>query len=140
MQGIKRIRIIIDTNLFISFLIGKQLRKLKNYLVNSRVVLILTKQSILEIKLVTARPKFKKYFSENDVEDLIDLIQAIGYIYEISDIPKICRDPKDDFLLGLAEKGKADYLITGDNDLLILNTYKKTKIITVAEFEQIWNN
>ena len=56
MQGIKRIRIIIDTNLFISFIIGKQLKKLKNYLVHSRVVLVLTKQSILEIKLVTARP------------------------------------------------------------------------------------
>ncbi|NOX46158.1 MAG: putative toxin-antitoxin system toxin component, PIN family [Chlorobi bacterium] len=67
MQAKKRIRIIIDTNLFISFLIGKRLGKLKEYLVNSGVALILSEQNILEIKLVTTRPKFRRYFSKNDV-------------------------------------------------------------------------
>ena len=140
MSGTKKIRAIIDTNLFISFLIGKRLKKLKDYLVNSRIVLIFSEQNILEIELVSARPKFKKYFSINDVKNLIDLIQTIGKVYEIKDTPEICRDPKDNFLLGLAEKSKADYLVTGDSDLLVLKKYEMTKIVTIEEFEWIIKN
>ncbi|WP_339903769.1 putative toxin-antitoxin system toxin component, PIN family [uncultured Cyclobacterium sp.] len=42
----------------------------------------------------------------------------------------MCRDPKDNFLLNLAIDGKADYLVTGDKDLLILEKLKNTRIIT----------
>jgi len=45
-----------------------------------------------------------------------------------------CRDAKDNFLLELAVDGKADYLVTGDNDLLILQTVQKTKIIRMNDF------
>ena len=48
----------------------------------------------------------------------------------------MCRDPNDDFLLILAKDGKADYLITGDKDLLILNPFNKTKICTPTEFKE----
>ena len=47
---------------------------------------------------------------------------------------ELCRDPKDDFLLSLAMDSKADYLITGDNDLLGLKTIGKTKIITITDY------
>lgn len=53
---------------------------------------------------------------------------------EVKTITKLCRDAKDDFLLSLAIDGKADFLITGDSDLLELNQLKKTKIITIADF------
>ena len=48
---------------------------------------------------------------------------------------KICRDTKDNFLLNLAVDGNADYLITGDKDLLILEKINNTKIITIADFK-----
>ncbi len=48
---------------------------------------------------------------------------------------ELCRDPKDNFLLALAKDGDADYLITGDADLLVLKEFEKTKIVTLAEFE-----
>jgi putative PIN family toxin of toxin-antitoxin system len=47
---------------------------------------------------------------------------------------KTCRDPKDDFLLSLAQDGKADILVTGDQDLLILGNFGHTKIMTIKEF------
>ena len=47
---------------------------------------------------------------------------------------KVCRDPKDNFLLALANDGKADYLLTGDKDLLELKKFGKTKIITITGF------
>jgi len=45
-----------------------------------------------------------------------------------------CRDLKDNFLLSLAVDGKADYLLTGDNDLLALNPFKDTHIVTFSAF------
>lgn len=45
-----------------------------------------------------------------------------------------CRDEKDNFLLNLAVDGNADYLITGDKDLLVLEKIEKTKILTYSEF------
>ncbi|MCK9412186.1 MAG: putative toxin-antitoxin system toxin component, PIN family [Prolixibacteraceae bacterium] len=130
-------RIVIDTNVMISFLIGKRLQRLKGKLADSSVKLILTARLIKELKLVTARPKFKKYFDKHDVVDFLNLISAIGLMYQIQDIPDICRDSKDNFLLGLCSVGSADFLVTGDNDLLELVEYKGTRIITPSEFEKL---
>jgi len=47
--------------------------------------------------------------------------------------------PKDDFLLALAKSSNADFLVTGDRDLLVLENYGKTKIITIDKFEKIIN-
>jgi putative PIN family toxin of toxin-antitoxin system len=57
-------RVVIDTNVMVSFLIGKRLRKLKDKLSDSSIKLILTKQLIDELKLVTSRPKLRKYFDK----------------------------------------------------------------------------
>ncbi|WP_373521656.1 putative toxin-antitoxin system toxin component, PIN family [Aquiflexum sp.] len=56
---------------------------------------------------------------------------------EIKSEVNICRDPKDDFLLGLAKDGKADFIITGDKDLLDLVKFRKTRIITISDFLDI---
>jgi hypothetical protein len=133
----KRIKAVIDTNLFVSFLIGKKLQGLKGLLIDFRIELIFAEQNIDELKIVAQRPKFKKYFKAEDLKDLIDLIKTIGKVLIIKNTPDICRDPKDNYLLELSRKGKADYLVTGDSDLLEIGIYKGTKIITVKEFEQI---
>ncbi|CAC5342364.1 nucleotide binding protein PINc [Planktothrix agardhii CCAP 1459/11A] len=51
----------------------------------------------------------------------------------------MCRDPKDDKILSLALSGKAEYIITGDQDLLILNLFQGVKIITIEEFLNLAN-
>ena len=130
-------RVVIDTNVMISFMIGKRLRKLKDKLSDSSIRLILTEQLISELKMVTCRPKFKKYFEKQDVFEFIGLVSIIGLFYQIIDIPDICRDSKDNFLLSLCLIGNADYLVTGDKDLLVLKEYKGTKIITPTEFDKL---
>jgi hypothetical protein len=130
-------RVVVDTNVMISFLIGKRLRKLKDKLSDLSIKLIITEQLINELKLVTSRPKFRKYFDKQDVNEFIDLISIIGLTYQIQDIPKACRDPKDNFLLSLCLIGNAAYLVTGDKDLLDLVEYKGTKIIRATEFKKL---
>ena len=133
----RRIKVIIDTNLFISFLIGKKLQGLKEKVVDFRFELIFAEQSIQELMMVSHRQKFNKYFKAEDLDNLVDLIKTIGRIFKITHVPAICRDPKDDYLLELARKSKADYLVTGDIDLLEIENYKGTRIITVKEFDRI---
>jgi len=47
---------------------------------------------------------------------------------------EICRDPKDNFLLSLSVDGNADFILTGDKDLLELTTFEGTKIVSITAF------
>ena len=129
-------KVIIDTNLWISFLIGKELQNLKDLIVDARIKLVTTDQLINELKLVTSREKLKKYFEPEKVTDLIFLLDIISEKVRIKKIEQICRDPKDDFLLALSKASKADFLITGDKDLLEIKRYGSTEILTLTKFKE----
>ena len=133
----KPFKVIIDTNLWISFLIGKQISSLKLLLVKGIIEPIFSHQLFDEIILVTQRPKLQQYFSPEQVNDLIDFLKEIGVLVEIRSSVLVCRDPKDNYLLDLAQDSGADYLITGDRDLLILENFAGTIILTYQDFTSI---
>ena len=124
-----RTKVIIDTNIWISYLIGFQLGGLTELLSTRQIELVLTEQLLTEIKEVTARKKFRKYFIKKQVDDLLKLMEILGTNYEVTEYPNLCRDAKDNFLLGLIRVSKADMLVTGDQDLLELNPFEGTEII-----------
>ncbi len=130
------IKVIFDTNVWISFLIGKRLSSIKKQIANGRITLIVTKQLLYEIKEVTGREKLKKYFPK---ERVIELLETIAEQVEIKPVHSINRDPKDNFLLDLIDFSKADFLVTGDKDLLEHNPFKTATILTPAEFEKAIN-
>jgi len=131
----KSIKVIFDTNVWISFLIGKRLSKIKRRISDRSITIITTEQLLTEIKTVTNREKLKKYFPKKSVKELIELLETIAEKVEIKPTHFINRDPKDNFLLDLIAFSKADYLITGDKDLLEHNPFKTAQILTPAEFE-----
>ena len=133
----KNIKVIFDTNVWVSFLIGKRLSFIKDYISNGEIILVITPQLLKEIKEVTGREKLKKYFPKKSVEELIELLEVIGENFEIRPTHFINRDPKDNFLLDLIDYSKADFLVTGDRDLLLLNPFKTATILTPADFEKI---
>ncbi len=131
---IRKTRIVIDTNLWISFLITKEFIKLDILFKKKDVQILFSKELIEEFLEVSRRPKFQKYFSEADIDKLLISFESIGkYVHIKSDI-KDCRDFKDNFLLNLAVDGQAKFLITGDKDLLTLVKINDTKIISMTEF------
>ena len=69
--------------------------------------------------------------------ELISLIHLITERIEIKERFEDCRDPKDNFLLDLCVSGNADYLITGDDDLLALNPFRGVEIINYRNFREI---
>lgn len=127
-------KIIIDTNLWISFLITKDFKKLDSRIKGGKVRIIFSLDSIEEFLTVADRPKFKKYFSRLDIDKLIDLFDVYGEIVSVTSNVNLCRDPKDNFLLSLAKDSKTNYLITGDKDLLDVKSFEVTKILTMTDY------
>ncbi|NBC04588.1 MAG: putative toxin-antitoxin system toxin component, PIN family [Bacteroidetes bacterium] len=127
-------RLILDTNLWISFLISSKYEKLDKLLFDHKCTLLFSRELLEEFKNVAERPKLKKYFSNNDLIDLLETIDEVAEFVEVTTEVTECRDPKDNFLLSLAIDGDADFLLTGDNDLLILERVGDTEIKTISEF------
>jgi len=132
----KSVKVIFDTNVWISFLIGKRLSSIKNHIVNGSILIIITDQLLEEIKLVTNRKKLKKYFEEQDVNELIELLEIIAVKIKIKQKFILNRDPKDNFLFDLIYASKADFLVTGDKDVLEHHPFKTAQILTPADFEK----
>lgn len=128
-------KIIIDTNIWISFLIGKKLNGLENLLDNDEFLVITSEEQINEFLEVISKPKLYKYFSKSQALEFLKLIEDKSIIAEYKGDVKLCRDIKDNFLLNMAVNSVADYLITGDSDLLVIGKIENTQIIKFTEFE-----
>jgi putative PIN family toxin of toxin-antitoxin system len=88
-----------------------------------------------ELETVIFRSKFDKYISIDDRQEfLLDLSRVLELILETNFTTNACRDTKDNKYLELAVNGKAERIITGDKDLLVLNPFQSIDIITVEKF------
>jgi hypothetical protein len=131
---VKKDRIIIDTNLWISFLLTKGFARLDKALGDNSIVLLFSQELLDEFIDVAQRPKFRKYFSVDDLEGLLHQISyKAEFISVISEV-NACRDFKDNFLLALSKDGRATHLITGDKDLLELKVFGRTRIVTFTDY------
>jgi uncharacterized protein len=131
----KKLKLVLDSNIWIGYFLGQHVRKyLDQILINIRFDLLISQQEIDELTLVLKRPKFQKYINEEQIETLISLILRRSIIIEVSSQIALSRDPKDDYLLALSVDGHADYLITGDKDLLVLEQFEQTIIIKIVDF------
>jgi len=129
------LRVVVDPNVYISLLIGGSIVKLSDHLLSDKVVLILSEELIAEIDEQTSRTKFAKYFTREQADGMVQLLREAGTL--LSDPPQppaICRDPDDDYLLALSNVGKADILLTGDADLLVLGKHGRTRIMNAHAF------
>jgi putative PIN family toxin of toxin-antitoxin system len=133
----KPIRVIIDTNLWISFIISKRFDALDSLIQSNKVRLLFSIELIEEIQASIEKPKLKKYFEGTSVETMLLAFRSFIDLVTVKSKVNVCRDTKDDFLLALSKDGKADYLVTGDKDLLSLNRYRKTDIVTFTQFIEI---
>jgi uncharacterized protein len=127
-------KVILDTNLWISFLITKNLSEIDELIQDRKIKLLFSNELLEEFLTVAKRPKFTKYFTNEDLKEILRLFDYYGKLIKVKTKISESRDKKDNFLLSLAVDGKADFLITGDSDLLILKKIKKTKIVSWSNF------
>jgi putative PIN family toxin of toxin-antitoxin system len=127
-------KIIIDTNLWISFILTSNYSKLDQILLNKTISIIFSEELLEEFIDVAVRPKFRKYFSSEDLLSLLNQIEKNCEFVKVKSEVNNCRDAKDNFLLALAKDGNAKYLITGDKDLIVLGKFEETEIISITDF------
>jgi len=132
MQNLSK-RVIFDSNIWVSFAIGKRLNELRMVLTHSRVEVFVCQKLLLEVRATIQKPKLSKYISQDRQKMLLDLMNACQCV-NIAEQISISRDPNDDYLIDLAATIDADFLITGDNDLLVLKNYRNTNIVSFASF------
>lgn len=120
--------------MWISFVISKKNNEIHKLIAKNKITLLFSDILLLEIEKTMQKPKLKKYFGKNALTELLISFEEHLILIDVKSNVEICRDLKDNFLLNLTIDGKADFLITGDNDLLILEKIEKTKIVTFSDF------
>lgn len=137
---IGKLKIIIDTNIWISFAIGKQLKHLIEILNNPNIEIFICQELIDEIDEVLNRPKCTKYVDSERKLELKEIILLTTIQKEYTTQIELSRDINDNFILALAHEFEINYIVTGDQDLLVLNPFKITSIISYNEFIKLLNS
>lgn len=132
------IRAVVDTNILVRAIIkplgtvGPVLRRLRD----GAYVLIYSEPLLTELVDAVNRPRIKDKYgvTPEDIETLMAFILLRGEAVVPTRRITICRDPKDNMFLEAAVDGKADMIISGDDDLLKLNAFEGIPIVTPTEF------
>ena len=133
-------RIIVDANVLLSALIGKTTAWYFDRLLTARaldsVQLYHTGRLITEVQASIQKPKLRKLIDSKKAVSFLKNFESVSSHIAINPtvLSSASRDPKDNYLLVLSEQADADYLITGDKDLLVLKHYLSTQIVSFAEF------
>jgi putative PIN family toxin of toxin-antitoxin system len=133
-------KLVVDTNVFISaFYWGGNPQKIIDRIIEGTDEMYISNEILNEIAEVMARPRFK---SEPAIIDrYIKTIEKLGKkVFITGNIQGICRDKDDDDKLECGILGKVNYIITGDDDLLILDHYENIKIVTVKKYLEMINS
>lgn len=88
-------RIVIDTNIWISFLITKDFTKLDEFIFSRQCILLFSQELFDEFLAVARRPKFRRFFSPADVEGILETIDEYAEFVKVQTRIEACRDPKD---------------------------------------------
>lgn len=127
-------RIVVDTNVFISAGLRQgSLPALSVYIVERRCTLLRSTATEQELFEVIDRPRFSRLIAPDFRAWLVQLFARADLI-AINEIVTECRDLKDNKFLELAINGRADLILSGDNDLLTMNEFRDIPIVQPAMF------
>ena len=128
-------RVVVDTNVLVSAILFRSSQPaivLRRVL--QRETLLISQAIFEEWHEVLSRPKFDRYVVEALRTEFLETILNDAFWVEIQESVIACRDPKDDKFLALAVNGQADFIVTGDRDLLVLNPFRGIAIVQPEEF------
>jgi len=132
-------RVVLDTNIFFSsFYWAGNPRKVFNRITKGLDELFITDEILNEIASVMERKKYK--VNKNEINEYIKIIESYSIKIISKNIPEVSRDIDDNKILQCAVDGNCDFIITGDEDLLVLREYNNIKIIKPREYLELFFN
>ncbi|HVL22795.1 MAG TPA: putative toxin-antitoxin system toxin component, PIN family [Thermomicrobiales bacterium] len=140
-------RAYLDTNLYISYLIypfgDAPPSAIVNAGISGRFTILFSDPTLREVLDKTLnKPSLRERLSHAEVDDLFDLLDETGeHLEEIREpFPALVRDRKDDYLVAHAVLAQADFLVSGDKDLLAIGEIEGVRIVSPADFVRILDN
>lgn len=128
-------RVVFDCNVIVSALINGDSSPgrafdfvLKNY------ESVTSEDCLFEIERILNKPKFRRYFSTYEAAIFLEVFKETSIVVRSVEDISVCRDSKDDMYLEAAVSGQAEFIITGDPDLLVLNPFRGINILTPHDF------
>lgn len=128
-------RVVLDTNVLISAALSRLGKPFACFdWVLDNATLIVSRELLEELETRLARPKFSKYLDDSRRRAFVADLGLSSVQVELSGAVTVCRDPDDNKLLEMAVVGRADCLVTGDRDLLVLDPFEGIPILTPDRF------
>lgn len=139
------IRVVLDTNVLVSSLLAQAgpPAQLLNAWTAGRFTLVISPYLVEELVHVLSYPRIAARL-RLDMADLAAFLGALLARAEVTPgqlhLPGVTRDPKDDAVVACAQEGAADYIVTGDQDLLVLDMHGSTQVLTPRQFIEVLDN
>ena len=126
---------VIDTNLFISALLGsKVIRTILDALFLNEFTFLTSEELLAELDSTARKPRLARFISETDLTEFLLLLRAQAKTISPFEIISECRDAKDNKVLACAVAG-ADVIVSRDKDIQILSPFRgKIEVLTPAQF------
>lgn len=127
-------RLVLDTNVVLSGLLFPGSTPNRALLKAQSNEVLASDVTLLELIEVISRARFDRYI---DLDIRQRLVAEFAYACETIEIVapiRACRDPRDDKFLDVAVHGRADLIVTGDADLLVLHPFRGIAILTPAQY------
>ena len=135
------IRAVFDTNVLVSYLLTHRppvATLIDRHLAYEDFLLVTASELLEELDRVLRYPKLQRYCTDSERTRFVALIMALSELVELPEsIPRICRDPDDDRVIACAVAGRADLIITGDQDLLALERVGRISIWSPAQLLEV---
>jgi len=129
------LRCVFDTNVFVSSLLLPDSKPRQSLdLVFRKGKVLISFATLAELHEVLSRKQFRRYFDEEDIRKFVAALTREAQWIDVTTQIRACRDPRDDMFLELAVSGHADYIVSGDMDLLALNPFQGIRILPPHSF------
>lgn len=140
-------RVLFDTNIFVSYLLSNSQSSTISAIIEAGLVgkykLLLPYDVFKELsRKIVEKPYLAAHILSSQSDELANILSLVAERIPpiTSPIPTLSRDKKDDYLLAYALVGEADYIVSGDKDLLIIKNIENVTILSPAEFFEILRN
>lgn len=130
----ENISLVIDSNWWISLILSKYKSPLVHLFKTEQFIVYRCQELTDELCNVLLKDKFRNIITPEVFDDFFKRYELSTRLIVVTSEVQVCRDPKDDYLLSLCKDANANFLITGDKDLLELRRFEQTIICSLPDF------